>query len=97
MEFRINIHGCQPYHRNSHLSTKSAQKSKEVTWQISNTPRYVWLAERASGEMINSKRMPNAKLVFANGISNLSKYRRALVKKNSEFMPESKIKSIFKT
>ena len=46
--------------------------------------------------MINSKRMPNAKLVFANGISNLSKYRRLLVKKNSEFMPESKIKSIFK-
>ena len=39
--------------------------------------------------MINSKRMPNAKLVFANGIS--SKNRRALVKKNSEFMPESKI------
>ena len=46
--------------------------------------------------MINSKHMPNAKLVFANGISNLSKYRRLLVKKNSEFMPESKIKSIFK-
>ena len=41
--------------------------------------------------MINSMRMPNAKLVFVNGISNLSKYRRALVKKNSEFMPESKI------
>ena len=32
---------------------------------------YVWPAERVSGEMINSMRMPNAKLVFVNGISNL--------------------------
>ena len=28
MAFRINIHGCQPYLRNSHLCTKSAQKPK---------------------------------------------------------------------
>ena len=28
MAFWINIHGCQPYPRNSHLCTKSAQKPK---------------------------------------------------------------------
>ena len=28
MAFWINIHGCQPYPRKSHLCTKSAQKPK---------------------------------------------------------------------
>jgi hypothetical protein len=28
MAFWINIHRCQPYPRNSHLCTKSAQKPK---------------------------------------------------------------------
>ena len=28
MAFWINVHGCQPYPRNSHLSIKSAQKQK---------------------------------------------------------------------
>ena len=30
MAFWINIHGCQPYPRNSHLSTKSDISSKMI-------------------------------------------------------------------
>ena len=35
MAFWINIHGCQPYPRNSHLCTKSAQKPKLLVATVS--------------------------------------------------------------
>ena len=51
MAFWINIHGCQPYPRNSHLCTKSAQKPKLLLATVHKKPKIEYSNQSVKGKL----------------------------------------------